>query len=545
VRFTRYNGGDLCHDSLAEAFASMRDEWRDLRADYDFMRVTKHRRQRLRLGGTADAHTRVFMDWWRSIEQPRDADRNDAVFGQMVDRAANNIFGPGLQCEPSTPDAGLNRELKEAWDDYWTDPRQVDVAGRHDGPTYERLGYRHLVIEGDFFVRRFTAGEYEGKLQFLEADRVTSLSKLNDNVVYGIELGEHGNPLAYHVLRLPPDRVKWRRQIVPDIQDQNAYDRVPALGEDGLPNVMHVYDPSRFSQTRGVSAFHAVFDELAMVQDVNFAKLLQQKLVSSVAIFLEREHDYQMGPRTRESDSDGNYRYYEKVAPAQVWRVRPGEKISGFSPRVPNPGYAEHLRLLLRICGGALGLPLSLVLLDTSDTTFHGYRGEMQQARIGFRRTQNHFPRQLHGPAYRWFVRRFMRQERGAVLPHDREMTRRERQVFRVRWTGPTWPYVEPKTDAEADEIRRQNWQASPRQIVGERGYRWEQIVQETVEDYAALIRRAAEAAATLRDETDEEVTWRDLLGLGLVAKGAAPPTSGVPREPGEGGDGGAVPERA
>ncbi len=518
------NGKHLSAGPLA--FGELKDEWTarartiqaeraglDVEADYTAGKTGRLKKQRNLLGGTADAHLRLWADYWRAREYARDADRNDAFFGQMVDRACQNILGGGLRCEPQTGDRVLDQELQSAWNEWWTEPHAIDVAGRHDGPTYEFIALRHLFIDGDFFVRRFTEGAHEGKVQWLEGDRINSPTHINDGNVHGVELGDYGQPLTYHILKQLPEQRKWRRFFVPEVSPVH-YDSIPAMDADGLPAVLHIYDPQRFTQSRGMTAFRAVFDLGTMLDDTNFAQLLKAQVSSCAAVFLTRERDYQFGDRDTET-VDGYTTTFEKLKPGGIFRLRPGEGMQGFNPKVPNSEYFQHVRLLLRIIGGAIGLPLSIVLLDTSETTFHGYRGELQQAYLGFRRIQSFLPRRLHGPLYRWRTARFLARERGMKEPPAK--------MLGVRWGTPGWPYVDPMKDAQADVLRIDNLLASPRQVAAERGKDYEAIAREAVADRALSIRVAVEEAEKLESD-GITVSWQQLLA------GAGGPDA--PRDP-------------
>ena len=74
------------------------------------------------------------------------------------------------------------------------------------------------------------------------------------------------------------------------------------------------------------------------------------------------------------------------MTPAMILRGRPGEKIEGFSPAMPNAEWFPYWRQLVRILGQHLGLSLEQMLFDTENTTFHGYRGALLEAqRKGYR----------------------------------------------------------------------------------------------------------------------------------------------------------------
>ena len=108
------------------------------------------------------------------------------------------------------------------------------------------------------------------------------------------------------------------------------------------------------------------------------------------------------------------------------------------------------MRLILTLIGINLGLPLVMVLMDASETNFSGWRGAVDQARLGFRQNQKRLINRFHKPVYLWKVRQWMAED--AAL--RRAAARSDVNIFAHRWNPPTWPYIQPLQDATADLLR-------------------------------------------------------------------------------------------
>jgi lambda family phage portal protein len=428
--------------------------------------------------------------------------------GQLLDRAIDNVLGTGLHLQPMTGDPGLDREQLDYWE-AWSSSFQADWARRQDWSGLERLALRHRFLDGDCFAILHQTGggdiqsEFPLAVQVLEGDRVSAPDTVSDDNVHGVEIDYlTDRVLGYHFT--VPRRGQRKRHTLGGLW----YDTVfyPAHEETGEPAVLHVYEPSRLTQSRGVTAFHAVFDICGMFEDLNFAKLVQQQVVSCIAVFVQTERDYRWGNRETENRKDGTADTFEELYPGLVTRLRPGEKVESFSPRVPNAEYFEHVRLILRMIGMSLGMPLELVLLDTTDTTFHGYRGALQQAQKGFVGTQVRYPKRFGSPVWRRLLQLWNNQ---AAAGNSKQ--------YRHKWRGEGWPYVDPKTDAEAERVRLRSGLASPRQIQQERGRSWDDVKAEMVEDYASAIELAVERVQKLKEQYPEEtfdLTWRDVVSV-------------------------------
>jgi capsid protein len=285
--------------------------------------------------------------------------------------------------------------------------------------------------------------------------------------------------------------------------------------------VFHVYNPKRVSQTRGVGALAPVFTLCDQFDDINFAQLVKQQVAACFAIFREREHltqfeqeqlAAQQGPRETESLPDGSTRILEGIAPGMQIRGKPGEKLQGFAPNIPGEGFFQHMKLVLQIIGVNLGLPLAVVLLDASETNFSGWRGAIEQARIGFRRNQESLISKFHRPVYHWKVRQW--------LAEDPELAKLARatgvKVFNHLWHAPEWSYIDPLKDAAADLLQVRNGLISPRRMQAKNGRQHPVVAREIVEDNALSITIAMEKAREINLKYSDQpaVHWRELLSL-------------------------------
>ena len=480
------------------------------RNDYDMSR--EHRMQRKRTGlapqgGTADWHYRVSENYYKDIEKARDLDRNDVVISQVVNRAVDNIVQGGFALDAKTGDKKLDADLKARWCEWSEDSDACDIAGECTWHDIEHLAMRSTLVDGD--IAAFGLAD-EGSLQILEAHTIQTNTTQKDTIL-GVTINNLRRHLKYWIQQDPTTPNDSKEKSVPfDVRDQN-----------GHRQIFHLYRKNRPTQTRGVTAFAPIFATAGMFEDINFAKLVQQQVVSCFAIFRQQAltngnvgdlpsvPDY--GQKETETDAAGT-RYIDGVAPGMEIIGKPGQTLEGFSPNVPNAEFFNHVKLMLQLIGVNLGLPLCLVLMDGSETNFSGWRGAVDEARKGFRRNQNNLQKRWHEPIYRWKVRQWMEEDSTLRAAAARSKV----NIFGHKWQAPTWQYIDPVKDAQGDAIRLENMLTSPRRLHGEGGRDWDEITTETVEDNAAAIIKAKKKAKAINKAfpDDTPLHWRELSPL-------------------------------
>jgi lambda family phage portal protein len=478
-----------------------------IRADYDMSRASRFVRKRKGVapqGSGADYHYRTEVQYYRDIEQARDMDRNDAVIGILADRRVDNIVQSGFKLDPKTGDKGLDTEIWNRWIEFSNNPDKCDLAGECTWSEIERHCARAESIDGDIVV----TGTEEGSFQVIEAHSIQTKTSTPDTFL-GVTTNQFGKRLQYHVSQ-DVDKFGTKGETVPiDVRDEN-----------GRRQVFHVYNPKRVLQTRGVTQIAPVFSYAGMLEDINFAKLVQQQVVSCFAIFRKMVGNGPMGTASYgESSTEttaAGTRQIEGISPGMEIVGKPGEELEGFSPNVPNSEYFQQVKLIMQILGVNFGLPLCLVLMDGSETNFSGWRGAVDEARKGFVADQLNLVRRLHKPAYEWWLSRLIEEESDIKAASQKTKIK----IYGHNWNLPTWSYIEPVADAEGDATQLRNSLTSPRRLHSARGSDWEEVSEEIVDDNLYAIQKAATKAAEFNtaNPTSPPLNWRDLIPLVMPA---------------------------
>lgn len=483
----------------------------DVYGDFSAMRPSRFRRTRSGLatyGAGANVHFRSEADCLRLMEIARDMYRNDAVIGQAIDRVVVNTMQDGFGLDPETGEKAIDDALYARWEAWANDRGACDDSGRFNFFEIADIALRSMMVDGDDLVIL----KDDGRVQFVEGHRLRTPTSMNNRgVVFGVKLDERGRVLEYWITKEDISTSGLVGRV-------NEIDRQPAFDDQGRPLALHIADPKRYTQTRGVTIFAPVLDIMGNFEDLNFANVVKQQVVSAFCIFHEMAAGtapsqttlQPIGSRETVTDADGSSRVNEAIHPGMRYRGKPGETLKGFAPNVPSDGYFEHVQLILKMFGATLGLPLMMILLDSGETNFSGWRGAYTLAQNEWRRLQRLMRDRLYRQVYLWKAAEWADDD--PVLGDA--MKRMGPKYFAHKWALPSWPYVDPLKDIQADMLRVTSLLGSPRAVLAERGIEWETSIDQTVHDNAYAIDKAIAASKAIEQKHGVAVHWSQILRL-------------------------------
>jgi capsid protein len=507
--------------NLAKSFFS-------LRADYDAARPSIYRRTRIGIipqGTGADWHIRIQTAYFQMVELARELMRNNVVLGQGVRRMVANIVQQGFIPAAKTGDRKLNRDLQQRWHEWANNPRACSQDGVHTFWDLEKLMVQHTVVDGDVFV----LPTQEGRLWCVENHRcrtpVNAMKSKAAHCVHGIVADDAGRPSEYWITKRDWE-IHQSVRLVSDVKKHAAYSRDPdpefaRLGYE-WPNVLHLFRPDRLSMTRGVTALAAPADTCGMMDDLAFAQLVKAQAASCYSIIhtLAADVTPPLGTGAASAAAQAALVWppigaQTGVSPTQpgqeVYSQIPGEKIEGFSPAIPNAEFFQHASLVLTFISINLDLPLCVFLLDPSNTNFSGWRGAMDQAKIRFRDFQKWLSNHFHRDVWRWRVR--------CAIAEDRVLRgafqRLGPAIFGHDWHAPTWPYIQPLQDIQADLAEAAGGMNSRRRIMARNGVDIDEVDTEVLHENYRMIRRAKRLAGQINTEFADDgqpVHYRELM---------------------------------
>lgn len=482
-------------------------------------RISPRNRRVNRTGETADSSHGFSDEIYYAAELARDLDENDPLIGQGIDRFCTNILQHGFTPEPDTGNKGANAIIKDKWKEYTSEKQACDVQGEFDFQFLSWLALRDSIVAGDIFGLPLKTGQ----IQLLENYRCRSpLTKsIGDrkNIIHGVEINEDRRRVRYYFTK---DPISLGETVsLDDLTPIEAYD------SSSSKRVFHVWHPKRSTATRGVTKLIASIPYAEMHEDVQIARLIQQKAVSAHVWVRERQLGFELPEGASETYSReydptvGSWRSVGNVQAGSVYTGYPGERFFAQSANVPNPTFFDHARSIQQFMSLTLDMPLILFLLDASETNFSGWRGAMEQSRMRFKQFQNWFSRcAWHAPIYQWKLRQWTNPKSGLA---DRSLARVRNtignRIFRHEWVLPSFPYIQPEVEQQVDIDALANCLVSPRMQQQALGRTWDRTFSEIIEDRSAAISAAMVSAEKLNQQFPNSlvpVKWTDLITFPL-----------------------------
>ena len=319
-----------------------------------------------------DADSDILPDLPTLRERSRDLVRNNPIASGAIKTKVTNVVGTGLRLQSRIDRNALNLtdEQADAWEVtaerewrlFW-DSKDCDVARTLNGTGLTRQVYQQAKENGDAFIllpRIERAGiPYTLALQVIEADRVCNKDNATDTETLsgGIKRDKHGAPVKYHVLNQHPGNLA--------LGIERKWDRVDAFGsKTGLRNIVHLYNPTRPGQSRGVPDLAAVIEPLKQLGQYTDAEIMAAVISGYFTVFVETddgegEFDYtKVKGETGQKSSDDDV----KLGNGMIVELSKGQKIHDSNPGRPNSTFDHFVLAILRQIGVALEIPFELLI---------------------------------------------------------------------------------------------------------------------------------------------------------------------------------------
>lgn len=341
-------------------------------------------------------------------------EKNNEIVGPMLDRSVENLLGDGFGLQSTTPDAVWNAKAQNLfWD--WAD--SADIQGK----SFYRwcaLFLRSHLRDGDIGVALLT----DGRLQAIEADLIQTNYKDSSKtirVIDGVEMNDQRRPVGYWVQTLKNGKVDFSRF---DAQDFILFS-----------------NEKRFGEARGMPYLQCSFNILDHIVDWMRSSVIAAKIAACFGLIITKTNAQQTVNKFNKVSDGCSSKPIQDIEPGMTAYLNPGEDIKTLSPAQPQQSFPDQLRIMLRLVGLSLGLPLEQILLDYSEANFSSARMSMIQTKRTHRAIQERFMEVL-SRIYKWRISKFIKDGQLEARP----------DAWSHRWKPAKFEYADPVKELQA-----------------------------------------------------------------------------------------------
>ena len=404
------------------------------------------------------------------------------------------IVGPGLYMRPALDreTLGLSVEQARAWAKktqtefrLWADSKyHCDALGMNNLYALQQLALKSALMTGDVFalIRHVDPDPmcpYGLRVQLVEADRVATPTK---NGTYGpirvtegktsdgrlihdgVEVDENGRVTAYYICSHYPTSA----QGVLKFGEKAEWTRVEAVGKiTGTPNILHVMNPERPDQYRGVTYLAPVIETLLQLRRFTESNLIAAIIQTYLTAWITTQTDptripfNEVGegdidgaengenlerPDSGVSDSENEY----EMGPGQVLHLQPGENVTMSNPNVPTASFDSFVKAICRIAGTGVEMPYD-VLMKEFNSSYSSAKGALEEAWTVFLMLRRWFIDDFCQPIYEVWLAEAVARGRINAPGFLTDPILRKAWCGAV-WDGPAQTHLDPVKEAKANE---------------------------------------------------------------------------------------------
>lgn len=438
---------------------------------------------------STSADSDVLPDLKKLRDLSRALVRDDAHASAAADILEDNVVGEGILAQPAcTPEeTGLTQDQCDEWNKAclaeFTDWADNHADATEQGTFYElqALVMRTWIGDGDAIGHAVFGGDGFVACELIDADRVESPGFFDtDTIRGGVELGPHGEAIAYHVLDQHPDDLFAGAGA-------RTTKRIAKAG-DGYSYVQHVFRRRRPGQTRGVPWTASCLGYSRNLHHYLDSELIAARAASNYAVVIKKSvtpTDQDVFPVADNEQASGQT-FLQELQPGTIEYLNEGEEMQSFSPNRPGAQFDAFVTRILRAMCSAMGLSYELVAKDFGRMNLSSARAMLRECRRGFDRARKLMVRQFCRPWYENVIR--IAVQSGRLVPPPAWLDN-PTPFLRANWVAPAYGIVDPVTDAEGATAAVEAGISTPQIQAAAQGLDSEQVLRERAKHLAAAMR--------------------------------------------------------
>lgn len=405
----------------------------------------------------------------------RDSVRNDWAGAASIQRWVTSLIGTGITPRlPKDFPKTRRKEVTLLWK-RWVPG--ADADGVLDFYGLQALAVRTWLDAGEVFVRARTRRldfglEVPLQIQLIESEFVPVFDAdswqgmpAGHRIRSGIELDRRGQRVAYWCHREHPGdggSVTTSTQLL----------RIPAS------EMIHIFEPLRPGQLRGVSSLAPVLTRLRNTADFDDTVLERQKIANLFTVFLTKGvgADVDLDALTgmaMEMDGDTPL---AGLAPGLIQELGYGEDVKFANPPEAGTGYGEYMRTQNMGTAAGAGLPYEVMSGDIKEVSDRTLRVIINEFRRFAEQRQWH----LVIPQFCQKVRHWWAET--ALLAGHIDESEFD-AVTMVEWATHGWAHIHPVQDPQGKKLEVEAGFRSRSSVIGENGEDPDDVDEERAAD--------------------------------------------------------------
>ncbi len=352
---------------------------------------------------------------------------------------------------------GLSEDEADVWETQvereftlWADSLMADALQMHNFYELQQIAFLSFLASGETFValpyRNHMEHWYGLRVQLIESDRVSSPSGAPSNILSGVELGNYGEVVAYHISNMHP---------LSSAGGKKGWVRVEKFGkESGRQNLLHLMESERPDQRRGVPLLSPVIESLKQLDRYSEAELTAALVSSLMTVFIQSTTDDDgsgapIGEGIAEEDQiDQADETTVELAPGSVIALAPGETANTSNPARNNTSFDPFVTAIMRQMGAALEIPYE-VLVKHFTSSYSASRAALLEAWKMFKMRRTFMAKRFCQPIYEeWLTEAILIGRIHAPAFLDDPLIRKA--YSQAEWNGPSQGQLDPLKEVNA-----------------------------------------------------------------------------------------------
>lgn len=369
------------------------------------------------------------------------------------------------------PDRMANDIIERAFAS-WSRPETATVTGKISLRKAEEIIVETAARDGESFVRLVrgqSINRYGFSLQLIEPDWIDE--KMNEelrngNIIrMGVEIDVWRKPVAYYV-STRNNTLDLYGSMIPTA----PYVRIPAS------DIIHVFDPERADQTRGISWMSPAMLGLHNLKGYVGGAIINARAgANKLGFFRNPGQTAGASPiATEETDSSGNP--IDNLEPGTFTDIGDKEFV-GFDPKYPDQQFDPFVKSILRGISSGLGVSFSSLSNDLTEVNFSSIRAGLLEERESWKSLQSWFVESFLNRIYSEWLQMVLLT--GAINLPAAKYEKFNRPV----WTGRRWSWVKPLEEVKAFQEAVKSGFKSSTQVIAENGGDIEEMYRELAEE--------------------------------------------------------------